>query len=125
MFLPLVLAVCFLARLDLCLPLYITPDRQTATYDHRNRRTSYPVRSSLYKPVTGGLVVKWVTIGESPLLYVFAFGVGVGSFFFKLGWVASFLHIPHPNCQLPHTTTGTGELATPSDLAYINRLPAD
>ena len=61
-------------------PTYTTPQRETTTYDHRNRRTSYPVRSSLYKPVTGGLVVKWVTIGESPLLYVFAFGVG-GLFF--------------------------------------------
>jgi hypothetical protein len=44
----------------------------TATYDHRNFRRALPVRSAVLKKVTGGLVVKWVTIGESPLLYVFA-----------------------------------------------------
>jgi hypothetical protein len=30
-----------------------------------------PVRSALFKQRTGGLVVKWVTVSESPLLYVF------------------------------------------------------
>ncbi|KAF1365423.1 hypothetical protein EJ07DRAFT_95129, partial [Lizonia empirigonia] len=30
-----------------------------------------PVRSALFKQRTGGLVVRWVTTGESPLLYVF------------------------------------------------------
>jgi hypothetical protein len=32
-----------------------------------------PVRSALFKHDTGGLVVKWVIISESLLLYVFAF----------------------------------------------------
>jgi hypothetical protein len=32
-----------------------------------------PVRSALFKQDTGGLVVRWVTTSESPLLYVFAF----------------------------------------------------
>jgi hypothetical protein len=32
-----------------------------------------PVRSAVLKPVNGGLVVRWVTTGESPLLYVFIF----------------------------------------------------
>ena len=32
-----------------------------------------PVRSAIYKHDTGGLVVRWVTTSESPLLYVFAF----------------------------------------------------
>jgi hypothetical protein len=32
-----------------------------------------PVRSALFKHNTGGLVVKWVAISESLLLYVFAF----------------------------------------------------
>jgi hypothetical protein len=32
-----------------------------------------PVRSALFKQDTGGLVVRWVTTGESPLLYVFDF----------------------------------------------------
>ncbi|KAH6246417.1 hypothetical protein HBI42_188840 [Parastagonospora nodorum] len=47
------------------------------TYDHRTMRTRLPVRSAIYKHRTGGLVVRWVTTGESPLLYVFA---GVGAF---------------------------------------------
>jgi hypothetical protein len=38
--------------------------------------TRLPVRSALFKQRTGGLVVRWVTTGESPLLYVlFLFGV--------------------------------------------------
>ncbi|ENI01333.1 hypothetical protein COCC4DRAFT_204018, partial [Bipolaris maydis ATCC 48331] len=31
-----------------------------------------PVRSFIFKLDTGGLVVRWVTTGESPLSYVFA-----------------------------------------------------
>jgi hypothetical protein len=31
-----------------------------------------PVRSALFKQRTGGLVVRWVTTSEYPLLYVFA-----------------------------------------------------
>ncbi|KAH7359498.1 hypothetical protein BKA66DRAFT_427261, partial [Pyrenochaeta sp. MPI-SDFR-AT-0127] len=31
-----------------------------------------PVRSAVLKQDTGGLVVRWVTTGESPLLYVFS-----------------------------------------------------
>ncbi|KAF2704316.1 hypothetical protein K504DRAFT_507324 [Pleomassaria siparia CBS 279.74] len=38
------------------------------TYDHRTMKTGLPVRSALHKHRTGGLVVKWVTIGESLLL---------------------------------------------------------
>jgi hypothetical protein len=30
-----------------------------------------PVRSALFKQRTGGLVFRWVTTGESSLLYVF------------------------------------------------------
>jgi hypothetical protein len=41
------------------------------TYDHRILRTRLPVRSALFKQDTGGLVVRWVTTSESPLLYVF------------------------------------------------------
>ena len=41
------------------------------TYDHRTLKTGLPVRSALLKQRTGGLVVRWVTTGESPLLYVF------------------------------------------------------
>jgi hypothetical protein len=31
-----------------------------------------PVRSAVLKQCTGGLVVRWVTTSEYPLLYVFA-----------------------------------------------------
>ncbi|PVI00358.1 hypothetical protein DM02DRAFT_527161, partial [Periconia macrospinosa] len=43
------------------------------TYDHRNMKTRLPVRSALFKHVTGGLVVRWETTGEYLLLYVFIF----------------------------------------------------
>jgi hypothetical protein len=42
------------------------------TYDHRTLKIRLPVRSAIYKQCTGGLVVRWVTTSESPLLYVFA-----------------------------------------------------
>jgi hypothetical protein len=42
------------------------------TYDHRTMKTELPVRSAVLKHCTGGLVVRWVTTSESPLLYVFA-----------------------------------------------------
>ncbi|KAH8706977.1 hypothetical protein GQ44DRAFT_818229, partial [Phaeosphaeriaceae sp. PMI808] len=51
---------------------------QSSTYDHRTLNTGLPVRSALLKQRTGGLVVRWVTTGESPLLYVFAFLLLVG-----------------------------------------------
>ena len=43
------------------------------TYDHRILKTRLPVRSAIYKQDTGGLVVRWVTTSESPLLYVFGY----------------------------------------------------
>ncbi|KAH4573605.1 hypothetical protein HBH79_212770 [Parastagonospora nodorum] len=43
----------------------------SSTYDHRALNTRLPVRSAIFKQRTGGLVVRWVTTGESPLLYVF------------------------------------------------------
>ena len=43
------------------------------TYDHRTLKTRLPVRSALFKQRTGGLVVRWVTTSEYPLLYVFIF----------------------------------------------------
>jgi hypothetical protein len=43
------------------------------TYDHRTLKTRLPVRSALFKQRTGGLVVRWVTTSEYPLLYVFVF----------------------------------------------------
>lgn len=41
------------------------------TYDHRLKRTRHPVRSAISKLQIGRLVVKWVTISEYLLLYVF------------------------------------------------------
>ncbi|KAH6862996.1 hypothetical protein B0T12DRAFT_344246, partial [Alternaria alternata] len=46
---------------------------QNDTYDHRTLKIRLPVRSAIYKQCTGGLVVRWVTTSESPLLYVFCF----------------------------------------------------
>ena len=45
----------------------------SSTYDHRTLKTRLPVRSALFKQRTGGLVVRWVTTSEYPLLYVFVF----------------------------------------------------
>ena len=52
----------------------------SSTYDHRTLKTRLPVRSALFKQRTGGLVVRWVTTSEYPLLYVFVF---------LLSWAAS------------------------------------
>ncbi|KAF2250083.1 hypothetical protein BU26DRAFT_424701, partial [Trematosphaeria pertusa] len=40
------------------------------TYDHRTLNPRLPVRSAIFKQRTGGLVVRWVTTSEYPLLYV-------------------------------------------------------
>jgi hypothetical protein len=55
----------------------------SVTYDHRILRTWLPVRSALIKQDTGGLVVRWVTTSESPLLYVFACTWIITSFFIE------------------------------------------
>jgi hypothetical protein len=47
------------------------------TYDHRTLKTRLPVRSALFKQRTGGLVVRWVTTSEYPLLYVFLAVFGI------------------------------------------------
>ena len=47
--------------------------RPSGTYDHRSQRTEDPVRSPELKLRTGGLVVRWVTTCEYPLLYVLPF----------------------------------------------------
>jgi hypothetical protein len=43
----------------------------SSTYDHRILKAMLPVRSAIFKQDTGGSVVRWVTTGEYPLLYVF------------------------------------------------------
>jgi hypothetical protein len=42
-----------------------------ATVTIGQETTRLPVRSALFKQRTGGLVVRWVTTSEYPLLYVF------------------------------------------------------
>jgi hypothetical protein len=60
----------------LVIRIYLHLHVRTFTYDHRILNTTHPVCSAIFKQDTGGLVVKWVTIGESLLLYVFdIFGV--------------------------------------------------
>jgi hypothetical protein len=57
------------AKMRLCiLHLHLS-----STYDHRTLKIELPVRSAVLKQCTGVLVVRWVTTGEYPLLYVFAF----------------------------------------------------
>jgi hypothetical protein len=53
------------------LGLYIQTDSNPGTYGHRLQKARVPVRSLTDKLQTGGLVVRWVTTSESPLLYVF------------------------------------------------------
>jgi hypothetical protein len=55
------------------LPLSTLQRTITSTYDHRTLKIELPVRSAVLKQCTGGLVVRWVTTGEYPLLYVFEF----------------------------------------------------
>ena len=45
----------------------------TGTYDHNLMKTGHPVRSGIHKHKSAGLVLKSVTIWESPVLYVFDF----------------------------------------------------
>jgi hypothetical protein len=53
------------------LPIYSKYPSMYSTYDHRTLKIELPVRSAVLKQCTGGLVVRWVTTGEYPLLYVF------------------------------------------------------
>jgi hypothetical protein len=47
----------------------MAPDQET---------TMLPVRSAIFKQDTGGLVIRWVTTGEYPLLYVFGLFMASG-----------------------------------------------
>jgi hypothetical protein len=62
----------FARTVDL-LPLYTLELTTSFTYDHRTLKIELPVRSAVLKQCTGGLVVRWVTTSEYPLLYVFVF----------------------------------------------------
>jgi hypothetical protein len=61
----------FACRRRFCPLTYTALKCCSFTYDHRILRIRLPVRSAIYKQDTGGLVVRWVTTSESPLLYVF------------------------------------------------------
>ena len=71
------MAVDLLVLTKLCsssiksLHIYIFFTNFVFTYDHRILNPALPVRSAVLKQDTGGLVVRWVTTGEYPLLYVF------------------------------------------------------
>jgi hypothetical protein len=51
--------------------LYTQHQHNYITYGHRTMKSELPVRSAELKHCTGGLVVRWVTTSEYPLLYVF------------------------------------------------------
>ncbi len=54
-------------RTNIYTPRFTIPN----TYDQRTLRTELPVRSAVLKQGTGGIVLRWVTALEVPLLYVF------------------------------------------------------
>ena len=60
------------------------------TYDHRTLKTRLPVRSALFKQRTGGLVVRWVTTSEYPLLYVFVYFVDIFSLLVDLAVLSMY-----------------------------------
>jgi hypothetical protein len=60
---------------------YDMAKRQTA--DDSQRRQ--PATTVINRPVNGELVVRWVTTGESPLLYVLSMFLGGGLFFLFFG----------------------------------------
>lgn len=51
--------------------IYVSLHNIYIIYDHRTLKARLPVRSAIFKQCTGGLVVRWETTSESPLLYVF------------------------------------------------------
>ena len=61
---------CFLHGLHPLFQGFLHP--VTTTYDHRHQEIRDPVRSPRDKLATAGLVLRSVTTGESPVLYVFA-----------------------------------------------------
>lgn len=66
------MALAVLSEIALSVALIMIKGPNCFTYDHRILKTMLPVRSAIFKQDTGGLVVRWVTTGEYPLLYVFA-----------------------------------------------------
>jgi hypothetical protein len=52
------------------LKLIFTSSVLPSTYGHRLQNTGHPVRSGIHKLQIDGLVVRWVTTCEYPLLYV-------------------------------------------------------
>jgi hypothetical protein len=69
------------------------------TYDHWILNIALPVRSAVLKQDTGGLVLEFVRIVESPLLYVFFFLL-----FFELVypmWVM-FTRVGDPKLNVVH-----------------------
>ena len=111
-------------------PAYIGSARCiTSTYDHRSQRTEDPVRSPELKLRTGGLVVRWVTTCEYPLLYVLLFFcpiraralvavVGLASFFL----LVHLTRTPLPGGHVrPRTLPGDDPDAVAGRVIHRNR----
>jgi hypothetical protein len=64
-----------LSRLSCITDTKFSLGRHPDTYDHTFQRTRDPVRSPMYKLERAGSVVGWVTTSESPVLYVYFFGL--------------------------------------------------
>ena len=64
-----------MVREAIILFLYTLSNISLSTYGHRSQKTEDPVRSPVLKLRTGGLVLRWVTTWEYPLLYVLLFAM--------------------------------------------------
>ena len=70
-----------------------------------------PVRSAVLKHCTGGLVVRWVTTSEYPLLYVFAFWPSSGRWSLNLSFCFDGILKEDTHCQrLIRTPLSSGGL---------------
>jgi hypothetical protein len=65
------------------------------TYDHRTLNPALPVCSAILKQCTGGLVARWVTTSESPLLYVFVLSCAIVLFLLSIATVADYSLLFH------------------------------
>jgi hypothetical protein len=76
----------------------------SVTYDHRTLKTRLPVRSALFKQRTGGLVVRWVTTSEYPLLYVFCIKSVLSTFIHGTN-----VNLPNVVCLVVNLLVGVAE----------------
>jgi hypothetical protein len=74
-------------------------------------KTRLPVRSALFKQRTGGLVVRWVTTSEYPLLYVF-----VLFFFSQFSAFFFFMQLARTKALLAHLDIASCTVSTLAEL---------